>query len=306
MVAPEPQAMEVFSVPFEAMASACEVRVGARDQAHARRLAQAAIDEVRRIEAKYSRYRDDAIVARINALSGRDWVELDAETEALIAYAQTLYHSSEGKFDITSGVLRRAWDFRNARMPLPDELARTLSLIGWYRVECAGGRIRLPLPGMELDFGGFGKEYAADRAGARLAERGARHGYVNLGGDLHVIGPQPDGSAWQIGIQDPRDPDRIVASIPVRRGALTTSGDYERFFEHEGQRYCHILDPGNGYPVAYWRSVSVLAPLAIAAGSHATIAMLKQEEGLAFLEDSGLAYLAIDREGRIHSRDAGQ
>lgn len=306
MVARALQVMDIFSVPFEAMASRCEVRVGARDQDQANRLAQAAIGEVRRIEAKYSRYRDDAIVARINALSGHDWVEIDTETEALIAYAQTLYHSSEGKFDITSGVLRQAWDFRNARVPLPDQLARSLSLIGWYRVERAGGRIRLPLPGMELDFGGFGKEYAADRAASRMAERGACHGYVNLGGDLHVIGPQPDGSAWQIGIQDPRDSERVIASIPVRRGALATSGDYERFFEHEGRRYCHILDPGSGYPVAYWRSVSVLAPLAIAAGSHATIAMLKQEDGLAFLEDSGLAYLAIDREGRVHSRDAGQ
>jgi thiamine biosynthesis lipoprotein len=295
-----------FSVAFEAMASDCEVRIAARDQAHAETLAQAAIDEVRRIEAKYSRYRPDTIVARINAQAGRAPVALDTETEALLAYAGTLYENSGGLFDITSGVLRRAWDFRAARVPTAQALAPLLALIGWDKASFDGHAFGLPLAGMEVDFGGFGKEYAADRAGAVLAGMGVSSGYVNLGGDLHVIGPQPDGSAWVIGIQDPRQPDGLAASIPVGAGALATSGDYERYFESEGRRYCHILDPRSGMPVSYWRSVSVLAPVAIAAGSYATIAMLMQQDGLAFLEQSGLAYLAIDQQGEFYSRDMGK
>ena len=159
---------------------------------------------------------------------------------------------------------------------------------------------------MELDFGGFGKEYAADRAGAVLAARGLRHGYVNLAGDMRMLGPKPDGSPWMIGIQDPRDKTAILATIPVDRGGLATSGDYERYFELDGKRYCHILDPRSGQPVTHWRTVSVVAPLAVVAGNCATIAMLKQADGLAFLEACGMNYLAVDQSGTVHVKRAAQ
>ncbi len=139
----------------------------------------------------------------------------------------------------------------------------------------------MPLAGMELDFGGFGKEYAADRAAAMIHGKGVRHGYVNLAGDIRVVGPKLDESPWLIGIQDPRNKSRTIASIPLFTGALATSGDYERFIEVDGHRYCHIINPRSGYPVTYWRSVTVVAPLAITAGSYSTIAMLKEADGLA-------------------------
>lgn len=287
-----------FEIRFQAMASGCSVLLAAPDQA----LAQHAIAEVRRIELKYSRYRPDSIVSRINQAAGRDWVELDGETDGLLDYADSLYRISAGRFDISTGVLRRAWNFSSARVPAPAELAPLLALTGWPRVERAPGRVRLPRVGMELDFGGFGKEYAADRAAACLLARGARSGYVNLGGDLRVLGPQPDGAPWEIGIQDPREPAATIASIALSGGALATSGDYERYVEVDGRRYCHILDPASGYPVTHWRSVSVVAPLAAAAGSCATIAMLQGAQGLAFLEACGMPYLAQDGHGRIHSR----
>jgi len=284
------------------MASRCEIRIASPDPQVGAILAQQAVAEVRRIETRYSRYRPDSAVSRINEAAGDEWVSCDAETVALLDYADTLYLSSGGLFDITSGVLRRAWDFRRAHVPAPNELAAVLALVGWRRVKRDGDRVYLPQAGMEIDFGGFGKEYAADRAAALLMELGVRHGYVNLGGDMRFIGPQLDGEPWLIGIQDPRDPERSVASIPVSQGALATSGDYERYFDLDGQRYCHILDPRSGMPVSHWRSVSVLAPLAIAAGSCATIAMLKQADGLDFLEQSGMSYLAIDHAGRMRHR----
>ena len=293
----------IFSVAFQAMAGTCEVRLPASDEDAARKLAQAAVDEVRRIEYKFSRYRDDSIVSRINAAAGRDWVACDDETAALLTYADALFETSDGLFDITCGVLRRVWDFRQAALPNVQDLQAALALVGWDRVERDASNIRLPLAGMELDFGGFGKEYAADRAAAILMAQGLEYGYVNLGGDMRFMGPQPDGSPWSIGIQDPRRPDAVVATIPIYSGALTTSGDYERFFELDGQRYCHILDPGTGYPVRHWRSVSVLAPLAIAAGSCATVAMLKQADALDFLDGAHLAYLAIDGDGKLHRKD---
>jgi len=293
-----------FGIAFGAMASTCEVRLAAACEQEARRLAQPAIDEVRRIEVKYSRYRPDSIVSRINAASGRGYVECDEETAALFGYADTLYAASDGLFDITSGVLRRAWNFRDAHVADARELQPLLALIGWADVHWqAGARaIALPRAGMEIDFGGFGKEYAADRAAAVLIDGGVRHGYVNLGGDMRVVGPQPDGSPWVIGIQDPRRTGQTTAAIPVESGALATSGDYERFFDLNGKRYCHILDPRTGMPVQTWRSISVLAPLAVVAGGHSTIAMLKGDAALDFLGQSNLAYLAVDRTGKVHAK----
>jgi FAD:protein FMN transferase len=298
--------MRTLRIPFKAMASACEAVLAMDDEQEARSLARAAIDEVNRVEVKFSRYRPDSIVSRINAAAGHDPVDCDDETWALLEYADALYQSSDGLFDITSGVLRRAWNFNVPRVPSDDELARVLALVGWSRVDRDKRRVRLPQSGMELDFGGFGKEYAADRAGAILAAGGAQHGYVNLAGDMHVIGPKPDGQPWMIGIQDPRRKGQILATIPVQQGGLATSGDYERFFELDGRRYCHVLDPRSGQPVTHWRTVSVVAPLAVVAGNCTTIAMLKQAEGLAFLEASGMNYLAVDRHGAIHMKDASK
>ncbi|MRV74106.1 FAD:protein FMN transferase [Duganella sp. FT92W] len=294
----------MYTVEFHAMASPCQVLLPAASEQQARALAQGAIDEVRRIEVKYSRYRDDSVVTAINRAAGGDAVVVDDETASLLHYAGQLHGISGGLFDITTGVLRKAWDFKQARMPAPGQLDALLALTGWHLVErqrTAGvNTVRLPKPGMELDFGGFGKEYAADRAAAKLLEQGVRHGYVNLGGDFHVLGPQLDGTPWRIGIQDPRHDDGTIAAIDVAGGALCTSGDYERYFDHEGKRYCHILDPRTGWPVTAWRSVSVLAPLTAAAGACATIAMLKGEDALAFLASMEVAYLAMDAAGALH------
>jgi thiamine biosynthesis lipoprotein len=207
-------------------------------------------------------------------------------------------------FDVTSGILRQVWDFKQAKMPDPDALKQLLDLIDWQTVQRQGCNVALSRDGMELDFGGFGKEYAADRAAAVLLEGGASSGYVNLAGDFHVLGPKPDGQPWSIGIRDPRRTDEIFASIPIENGALATSGDYERYFEIEGKRYCHILNARNGYPVSYWRSVSVLAPMTLMAGGFSTIAMLFEEKGLDFLEQSGFPFIAINQQGQIFQKSA--
>ena len=294
--------MKSFRVPFTAMASACELVIADQNAQVAQAMAQAAINEVQRIEAKYSRYRADSVISRINAAAGQEPVSCDEETRSLLDYADALYKASDTLFDISSGVLRRAWDFHLGRLPSEEELTRLRRLIGWDRVERGSDHVRLPDAGMELDFGGFGKEYAADRAGDILADMGLRHGYVNLAGDMRVLGPKPQGQAWMIGIQHPRDKNRLLATLPMTQGALATSGDYERYFERDGKRYCHVLDPRSGQPVTHWRSVSVVAPLAVVAGNCSTIAMLKQSDGLAFLQSSAMGYLAMDHEGQTHSK----
>ncbi len=284
------------------MGSACEVVLAASSVHDAQRLAQMAIDEVLRIERKYSRYTTESLIANINQQAGLRPVVCDDETWALLQYASKLYEQSQGLFDITSGVFRQAWNFQVPAIPSADKLDALRAKVGWHKVVLKDQSIALPSAGMEIDLGGFGKEYAADRAAQVLQAQGVVSGYVNLAGDMRFLGPKPTGEPWMIGIQDPRHANQVVATLPITQGGLATSGDYERYFELNGERYCHVLNPFTGRPVKYWRSVSVTAPAAVVAGCTSTMTMLKEEEGLAFLQATGFDFLAIDHAGKVHMR----
>jgi thiamine biosynthesis lipoprotein len=289
---------------FSAMACDCEVRIAGMSRRKAEPLAKLAIAEVQRIESKFSRYRAASVVSRINSAAGDGRaVDVDAETAHLLDFAATLFAMSDGLFDATSGTLRKAWDFRAKRLPDAGQVLALLPLVGWQHVRWKDRRIELPIAGMELDFGGFGKEYAADRAATLLQQHGVRHGMVNLGGDIRLVGPRPGDAAWALGVQHPREERRMLATLSLGAGALATSGDYERFFELDGVRYCHVLNPRTGWPVQGWRSVSVVAPACLAAGALTTIAMLKGDDALAFLAGQKVGYLAVDATGQIHHHD---
>lgn len=285
---------------FRAMAAENEVQIHSEDADFAATAAARAIAEVLRIEEKYSRYRGESIVSRINAAAGGNPVAVDGETQALLAFADACFRQSAGLFDATSGVLRRAWRFDGDRVPTDAELARVVALIGWDRVENFAGTARLPSAGMELDFGGFGKEYAVDRAALMLKEAGAESALVNLAGDLAILGPQPGDAPWRVGIRHPRRADALLASLPVSSGAIATSGDYERFIEVDGVRHCHVLDPRTGRAARGFQSVTVHAPSCLVAGSATTIAMLKgAREGLDWLRSLGLKHLCVLENGEV-------
>ena len=281
------------------MASVHELHLMGTDRRAADDAARAAIAEVHRIEAKYSRYRDDSVTTTINRAAGAEVVAIDPETASLLRYADRCHALSDGRFDITSGVLRRAWDFKRqpARLPSAAEVDAARALIGWQRVDWSDEHVYLPHAGMELDFGGIGKEYAADRAAAILRDAGVAHALVNLGGDVRAVGPRADGAPWRVGIRDPRNAEGVIATMLLDDEAVATSGDYERYFEIDGRRYCHLLDPHSGMPVAHWQSASVVAPLAILAGSYATIAMLARERAEPFLAAQRVRYLLVDSDG---------
>jgi thiamine biosynthesis lipoprotein len=284
---------------FHAMASDCAVHVLAESFAASTMAAMAAEAEVGRIEARYSRYRPDSELARINVVAAAGGATvIDPETAGLISYAKGCFASSEGAFDITSGLLRQAWNFSSARLPEPREIDALLPRIGLDKVTLSGDRLAFAEAGMELDLGGLGKEYAADRAAEVCQSLGARHGFVDLGGDIRVIGPQADGQPWRIGIRHPRDADALVAEVALQGGALATSGDYERFIEVDGVRYCHILDPRTGWPVQGLSSVTVMTERCLVGGSLATSAMLKGSEGRGWLERLGVRHLVVDDQGR--------
>ena len=292
--------MELFRFPFTAMASPCELHLYASDAAGAERAAQAAIAEVRRIETVYSRYRDDSVVSLINRSAGGEPVTVDDETAALLDYAAAAFEQSDGLFDITSGVLRRVWDFKSGQLPNAEDVDACLDQIGWHKVEWQSPAIRLQA-GMQLDFGGFGKEYAADRAASACEAQGITHGLVELGGDIRVVGPHPDGRPWQVGVRNPGDPERAIAAIPLSHGGLASSGDYERCMVVDGVRYSHILDPRSGWPVTdTMAAVTTVAPLCLLAGTGATVAMLKGSAAAPrWLSELGMPHLWIEQDGRL-------
>ncbi len=295
---------------FCAMASPCSIRIETRNERAANHAARAAIAEVQRIEMKYSRYRSSSVVSRINAAAGSKSVDVDEETESLLHFAHQLHAMSDGLFDATSGVLRQAWNFKHAQIPAPADLAGYCERIGWSDTRLANGSFCLERPGMELDFGGFGKEYAADRAAGMLQKHGIAHALVNLGGDIHVLGnhalPKHAGMPWKVEIQHPRDSNARLAGIAVHEGGLATSGDYERFFELNGKRYCHVLNPRSGWPVTYWQSITVLAPNTTTAGALSTTAMLKEKEGLDWLNQQNVSYLAVRHDAKVYENLTAQ
>ncbi len=285
----EPRGDNLIAVRFAAMASPCEVLLPTMSADAALAVGTVVAEEAWRVEQKYSRYRDDSTTAWIHANRGRT-IEVDEETAALIDFANQCYELSEGLFDITSGVLRRAWTFDGSdRLPDPGAVETLLALVGFNKLQWQSPRLCLPAE-MELDFGGIGKEYAVDRAYELLAERNRAPFLINFGGDLRTNRPPPHGP-WQVGIERP-DTDREATMIlELERGALATSGDSRRFLMKDGVRYGHILDPRTGWPVPDSpRSVTVASSSCTEAGLLSTLALLHGARAKEFLEEQNVRY----------------
>lgn len=283
------------------MGSPCEFQLYTRDRKTAENASKKAHAEVIRLEKKYSRYRADSVTSNINKSAGDlSGAKVDNETALLLDYANAVYKQSAGLFDITSGVLRRAWNFKDQQLPGQSQIEEILQLVGWDKVEWRRPHIILGKRGMEIDFGGYVKEYAVDAAAQTLRGEGITAGIVDLGGDLKVLGPHPDQSPWVIGIRHPRDPGNAIATTTLGQGAIASSGDYERFMIIDGKRYAHILNPMTGWPAEGFSAVSVIASECLIAGSCSTVALLKgQEAGKLWLQSLKLPYICIDKQMHI-------
>ena len=288
--------MERVEHTFKAMGGPCRLRLETDDSDPADIAIAAAVREVQRLEQKYSRYLPDSLTTAINRAAGAGTpVAIDAETAGLLNYANTVWRESEGLFDLTSGVLRKAWDFKSGRLPEQRAIDDLLPLVGWDQLRWDQNSVYLPKAGMELDFGGCVKEYAADSAAAQLRHHGVQSALVDLAGDMAAVGTPAGSTGWPVGIRHPASKDRAVAELLLPEGALASSGDYERCMVIDGRRYGHILHPRSGWPTQGLVAVSVLAGQCLVAGSSATIAMLKPaDQALAWLGDLGLPWLAID------------
>jgi len=286
-----------YGITFNAMASPCEVIIQSTDKQLATKLGNDIASEVWRIEDKYSRYNQRSVCGVINIGAGHS-IAIDEETYLLLNFADQCYQISDGLFDISSGVLRKVWSFQGSQsdksnFPTAAQVEQVLINVGWPKIHFDHKQITL-MKGMEIDFGGIGKEYAVDRAIIIARQLTNRPVLVNLGGDLAVTCSRINNEPWQVAIEHPeidnKSTDMIVS---LKSGALATSGDARRFLINNGKRYGHILNAKTGWPVEQTpRSITVVAPQCIQAGILATLALIQGADAEQFLKEQDIKFWA--------------
>lgn len=293
-----------FNLEFQALGTRCRVAYAASGR-FAKEIAAQILAWVADFEARYSRFLPDSIVSRINAAAGRDPVAIDPDTENLLALFDQAHFITRGALDASTLPLLRIWDWKAEPPVVPDAdtIARARALCGWRAIRRTPGFIHLPVPGMGLDLGGIGKEFAVDQIAEFVSRQGVSGVLVDFGADVRVIGRPPDGRpGWHIGLDDPRQPGRCWCGLGLVEGAVATSGDYVRRFEIAGRRYGHILDPRTGRPVENGcLAVSVLGPNCTLAGILSTaVFVLGPTEGLRLVEAQMGFEAAVITEGGTH------
>ena len=285
----EGEGVPLRKLSFPALGTACEVQYAAPGgDAQAQGFERAAVAWVNAFEAKYSRFRPDSLVSRINAAAGLEWIEIDPEMEGLLKLCDNLHFMTQGVLDPTALPLIKLWNYKaeSPRLPTSAEIDETRTLVGWKNVQRTPGKIFLPVRGMALDFGGFGKEYAVDIAAQIATDHGIPSALVDFGHDLRAVGVPPDRPAWHIGLEDPQNPGTHNASLAIIGKGVASSGDYLRSFTIEGKRYGHIIDPRTGWPVANGcTQATVVATSCLQAGVLSTTAfVLGVPKGIDFIQ----------------------
>lgn len=271
-------------------------------QAERRRAAsQAVFEEMRRLDAMLSPQLEDSELSRLNRQAGLAPVEVSDELAALLQRALHFSSLSQGAFDITYASVGHLYDYRRGIRPSPEAISAKLSAVNYRHVVIDGNRVRFDHPGVVIDLGGIAKGHAVDRAIAILRQHGIEQALVSAGGDSRIIGSR-DGRPWMIGIRDPDRDGRSAVVLPLQDSAISTSGDYERYFERDGQRYHHILTPATGRSPRELRSVTIVGTQGIDTDAiSTTVFVLGSERGLRLIESlPGIEAVLIDRHGRIH------
>ena len=281
------------------------ITVVSRSESRAKKAMDAAYRELDRVGRLLNFYSEDSELSRINRNAGIAPVKVSPETLDVIAAAVRAGEETEGGFDVTVGPLVKLWDFTKKTIPTQERIEEAKSLVGYRHiiVDRQAGTVFLDRKGMQIDLGGIIKGYAADRAVSVLRQQGMENGIVAVAGDIRLFGRQPDGKPWHVGIQHPRpegDEAALLATLDLNDGAISTSGDYQRYFIENGIRYHHLLNPATGFPQDLCRSVTVIAPAAADTDAFATgIFIMGPEKGLATLERLGMDGVIVDTTGQV-------
>ncbi len=285
------------------MGTEISVELWADDRTQGDEAVAAVIAEMHRIDRAMSPHKPDSELSRINRDAATAPVRLSAEMARLLARATDFSRLSDGAFDITYAAVGHLYDYRRRIAPAPAALAAARELVGWRGLilDANAGTVRFARAGMRIDLGGFAKGHAVDNATALLRERGIKHAIVSAGGDSRVIGDRR-GRPWTIGVRDPRRPGEMVAMLPLEDVSISTSGDYERYFDADGVRHHHLIDPATGRSPRGVHSVTILAEDGLTTEALSKcVFVLGVEKGLRLIEaQRGVDAIVVDAAGALH------
>lgn len=297
-----PAQAEWYSDAQDKMGTRVEVKLWHDDATLAKRLIVMAMQELDRIEAAMSTYRVDSEITRINETAAKSSVIVSPELFGLIDRAQQLSVTTNGAFDITYDSVGQLYDFRKGVRPVSEQIAQQLDTIDFRQVRLnrSTSTISFARPGVRINLGGIAKGYAVESVIDLLREAGVTNALATAGGDTRLLGDRGNGP-WIVGVRDPDDREGLVTKLAVQDEAISTSGDYERFFIEAGVRYHHILDPSTGLSVGHVRSVTIIGPDAtMTDGLSTSVFVLGPEAGLELIESlEDYEALIIDTEHRI-------
>jgi thiamine biosynthesis lipoprotein len=295
-------AAEWLGQAMDLMGTRVSVELWAEDAAAGQVLVERVLEQYRDIDARMSTYKDTSQISRVNALAALQPVQVDAELFALLQRARYLSQISGGAFDISYESVGYLYDFRARRHPSDAEIDAGLGAVDFEQIvlDPAAQTVAFARPGMRINLGGIAKGYAVERAAAMLRSHGVQHALLNAGGDTRVVGDRR-GQPWIVGIRHPRTQGEVVTRLPLVDEAISTSGDYERFFEEDGRRYHHILNPLTGRPTEGILSVTVIGPDAtLTDGLSTTLFVLGADAGLALIETlPDYEAIVVDAAGRL-------
>ena len=254
------------------MGTRVQVEIAHTDEARARAIIEQVMAEMHRVDHAFSPYKDTSEISKVNREAGLGWVSISDEMLDLLTKSRQISELTEGAFDITYASIGRYYDYREGQAPDDETVAKAIQAIDYQHIELQGNRVRFKHPAVYIDLGGIAKGHAVDRGYAILLANGITEGSVAAGGDSRILGDRL-GKPWNVGVQHPRDPDKMAVLLPLIDTAVSTSGDYERYFERDGVRYHHILDPNTGSSSEYVILPSGSMMMASIPGNRFTSAM---------------------------------
>lgn len=287
------------------MGSRWQISIVAADSISAEQNIDTVIAEVSRIEALISDWKPESQVSQVNSHAGIRAFKVDPEVIALTARALQLSEITGGAFDISFAAMDRIWKFDGSMtaMPSPEAIRKSVEKVGYKNIvlDSINSTIFLKLKGMKIGFGALGEGYAADKCREMMLKRGIKAGIVNGSGDMSTWGKQPDGTAWTIGITNPRHHNTLIAAVPVYEGSVVTSGNYEKYVTFNGKRYAHIINPATGYPATGLTSVTLFGPSTeLANGFSTSMMVLGKDAAISFIKRfPAYRYIIITDGGKI-------
>jgi thiamine biosynthesis lipoprotein len=297
---------EWFQREAAIMGTRIAVELWSEDPELAQRAMDAVIAEMRRTDELMSTYKPDSQLSQVNAHAFERPVQVDADIIAVVERGLEMSRLSGGAFDLTYASVGYLYDYRAHQRPTGQQIEAALPGVDYRQVQVDRNArtIRFLRQGVRIDVGGIAKGYAVDRSIERLRDLGIRHAMVTAGGDTGLLGDRR-GKPWVVGIRDPRNEGRMVTRLPLADEAISTSGDYERYFEEDGVRYHHILVPGTGKPARTVRSATVLGPNAtLTDGLSTSVFVLGVERGMQLIARlPGVEAVIVDAEGRVYYSD---